>query len=59
MGGGNIHNQNLIIYAPVLPSLDVVPVSMDSSLEQNHNALVPVNVAVVPYSTDQLTVLET
>ena len=58
--GGDIHNQNwVIIYAPVLPSLDVIPVSLASSLEQNYNALVPVNVAVVPYSTDQLTGLET
>ena len=52
-------NQNWVIYAPVLPSLDVVPVSMAPSLEQNHNALLPVNASVVLYSTHQLTGLET
>ena len=39
-------------YAPVLPFLDIVPVSQAPSLEQNHNALFPVNASVVPYSTD-------
>ena len=29
----------------------IVPVSQAPSLEQNHNALFPVNASVVPYST--------
>ena len=40
------------IYAPVLPFLDIVPVSQAPSLTQNRNALFPVNASVVPYSTD-------
>ena len=40
------------IYAPVLPFLDIVPISQPPSLEQNHNALFSVNASVVPYSTD-------
>ena len=51
--------QNWVIYAPVLPSIDAVPVSMAPSLEQNHNALLLVNASVVPYSAHQLSGLET
>ena len=45
-------HQNWVIYAPVLPFLDIVPVSQAPSLTQSHHALFPVNASVVPYSTD-------
>ena len=45
-------HRNWVIYAPVLPFLDIVPISQPPSLEQNHNALFSVNASVVPYSTD-------